>query len=65
VCIDEKDFTTQNCIQWFVNEQIEEEASVRGIKYKLKLLGDGNQYMFDKDIVSMRKNVTGSSETTT
>jgi ferritin len=65
VCIDEKDFTTQNWIQWFVNEQIEEEASVRGIKDKLKLLGDGNLYMFDKDIVSMRKNVSGSSETTT
>ncbi len=54
VCISEKDFTTQNWVQWFVTEQIEEEASVRGIKDKLKLLGDGNLYLFDKDILSMR-----------
>lgn len=64
VCIEEKDFTTQNWVQWFVNEQIEEEASVRAIKDKLKLLGDGNLYLFDKDIVSMRKNASGSLETT-
>lgn len=54
-CILEKDFTTQNWVQWFVTEQIEEEASVRAILDKLKLLGDGNLYLFDKDIVGMRK----------
>lgn len=54
-CIAERDFTTQSWIQWFVNEQIEEEASVKAIKDKLKLLGDGNLYMFDRDIASMRK----------
>jgi regulator of PEP synthase PpsR (kinase-PPPase family) len=31
VCIDEKDYTTHNWIQWFVTEQIEEEASVNTI----------------------------------
>jgi ferritin len=55
VCISEKDFTTQNWIQWFVNEQIEEEASVKAIKDKLKLIGDGNLYLFDRDILSMRR----------
>ena len=55
VCINEKDFTTQNWVQWFVNEQIEEEASVKAIKDKLKLLGDGNLYLFDKDILALRK----------
>jgi ferritin len=55
VCIAENDFTTQNWVQWFVKEQIEEEASVRNIKDKLKLLGDGNLYLFDKDILAMRK----------
>jgi ferritin len=54
VCIAENDFTTQNWIQWFVNEQIEEEASVRAIIDKLKLVGKNNLYMFDRDIMSMR-----------
>lgn len=64
VCINEKDFTTQNWVQWFVTEQIEEEASVRAIKDKLKLLGDGNLYLFDKDILAMRKKADTGNETT-
>jgi ferritin len=54
VCIAENDFTTHNWIQWFVTEQIEEEASVRAIIDKLKLVGKNNLYMFDRDIMSMR-----------
>jgi ferritin len=54
VCIGENDFTTQNWIQWFVTEQIEEEASVKALIDKLKLLGKNNLYMFDRDIMSMR-----------
>ncbi len=57
VCIAENDFTTQSWIQWFVNEQIEEEASVKAIIDKLKLLGKNNLYMFDRDILSMRGEV--------
>lgn len=52
--IEEKDYTTHSWVQWFVNEQIEEEASVREILDKLKLVGDNNIYMFDRDIMSMR-----------
>jgi ferritin len=54
MCIAENDFTTHNWIQWFVTEQIEEEASVRAIIDKLKLVGKNNLYMFDRDIMSMR-----------
>lgn len=54
ICIDERDFTTHSWIQWFVNEQIEEEASVRDIIDKLKMVGEKNLYMFDRDIVGMR-----------
>jgi len=53
-CIAENDYTTQNWIQWFVTEQIEEEASVKAIIDKLNLLGKNNLYMFDRDIMSMR-----------
>ena len=54
ICIAEKDFTTQNWLQFFVNEQIEEEASVQLILDKLKLIGDTNLYMFDRDIMTLR-----------
>jgi len=53
VCIEENDHTTHNWIQWFVTEQIEEEASVKSIIDKLKLAGD-QLYMFDRDILGMR-----------
>lgn len=58
LCMSEKDFTTLNWIQWFVEEQIEEEASVKDIIDKLKLVGDKNLYMFDRDILSMRSSGT-------
>lgn len=54
LCLDEKDFSTQSWIQWFVTEQIEEEASVNQIIDKLKLVGAHNMYEFDRDIMSLR-----------
>lgn len=54
LCAKEKDFTTQNFMQWYVNEQIEEEKNVRAIIDKLKLVGTQNMYLFDKDIMAMR-----------
>jgi len=54
VCVKENDFSTQNWIQWFVTEQIEEEASVKEIIDKLKLGGKNNLYLFDRDILGMR-----------
>jgi ferritin len=52
--LEEKDFNTHNFLQWFVTEQVEEEASAQAILDKLKLLGKGNLYQFDRDIMSMR-----------
>jgi len=52
--IEEKDYTTNSWIQWFVNEQIEEESSVSAILDKLNMLGSENMYLFDKDIMGMR-----------
>jgi ferritin len=54
LAMEEKDFTTQSWIQWFVNEQIEEEAQVCEILDKLKLLGANNMYLFDRDIMDLR-----------
>jgi ferritin len=54
VTIAEKDYTTHHWIQWYVNEQIEEERNSRAILDKLKLLGNESLYLFDRDIVTMR-----------
>ncbi len=54
VMLDEKDYNSQQWIQWFVTEQLEEEASVSAIMDKLKLLGGESLYLFDRDIMSMR-----------
>jgi len=52
--IQEKDYSTHNWIQWFVSEQLEEEASVRSILDKLKLVGEKSLYQFDRDIMKLR-----------
>ena len=55
ICLKDKDYTTHNFMQWYVAEQIEEEALARHILDKLKLIGDdkGGLYLFDSDIVNM------------
>jgi ferritin len=53
--LEEKDYNTHNFLQWFVTEQIEEEASVRTILDKLKLVGPANLYIFDRDILGLRR----------
>jgi len=57
--LNEKDYTTHNFLQWYVSEQIEEEALARQIVDKLKLIGDdkGGLYFFDRDLESMANEV--------
>jgi ferritin len=62
--LDEKDFNTHNFLQWFVMEQVEEEASVRTILDKVKLVGKNNMYQFDRDIMSLRTPVASSQAAT-
>ncbi len=52
ICLQEKDYTTHNFMQWYVAEQIEEEGLARTIMDKLKLIGNdnGGLYLFDRDI---------------
>ncbi len=38
--LSEKDHATYNLLQWFVNEQVEEEATVGEIIAKIRLVGD-------------------------
>jgi ferritin len=48
----EKDHATYNLLQWFVNEQVEEEASVSAIIAKLRMVGgDGyGMLMVDNEL---------------
>jgi len=50
--IDVKDFATQIFLQWFINEQIEEEATASVILEKIKMLGDkGSSILYlDKEL---------------
>lgn len=52
VCLKEKDYTTHNFIQWYVSEQLEEEALARNILDKLRMIGNdkGGLYLFDRDM---------------
>ena len=52
ICLNEKDYTTHNFMQWYVAEQIEEEALARTIMDKLNMIGQdkGGLYLFDRDI---------------
>jgi len=46
----EKDHATVIFLQWFINEQVEEEAAVDGIVQKFKMIGDhqGGLFMLDR-----------------
>jgi len=52
VSLQEKDYATHNFLQWYVAEQIEEEALARTILDKINLIGDdkGGLYLFDNDV---------------
>ena len=58
VCLEEKDYTTHNFIQWYVAEQLEEEALARSVLDKLKLIGNdtGGLYLFDRDLETYQTN---------
>ena len=49
IAIAEKDHATQNFLQWFVAEQVEEEASVGEIVDKLKLIKSDTSGLFMLD----------------
>lgn len=52
LAIAEKDHATNNFLQWFVDEQVEEEESSSEVTEKLKLIGDGTagMFMLDNDL---------------
>lgn len=49
IAIEEKDHATNAFLQWFVNEQVEEEESFQRLVDKLELIGDNIQPIFILD----------------
>lgn len=56
LALTEKDYATHNFLQWYVNEQIEEERTARTLNDKLEMIGDDRSglYLFDRDIMNYR-----------
>lgn len=54
IAVEEKDFATQSMLNWFIDEQVEEEENAQTLIDQLRLL-DGNGYglfMLDKDLAA-------------
>lgn len=54
LAISERDHATNNLLQWYVTEQVEEEAGVDSIVKKLKMMGEGGHglFMMDRELAS-------------
>ena len=59
---DEKDYNTQHFLQWYVDEQREEEAVIRTIMDRIKVIGEGGQslYYIDKEVEKINLQVVAA-----
>ncbi|MCP9769895.1 ferritin [Lacihabitans sp. LS3-19] len=67
---EEGDWATWNFLQWFVNEQVEEETLAMNLLDKIKIAGGENmsnmaQYSFDRDIENTSQEITPAQDVTT
>lgn len=56
VAVEEKDVAAQIYLQWFVTEQVEEEASAGDILAQLRMIGDktGGIFFLDKELAARK-----------
>lgn len=54
LALEEKDFASVNKLDWFVEEQVEEEETARGLIDQLKLIGDNGLalYTFNRELAT-------------
>ncbi len=54
-CLQQKDYNVHNFMQWYVSEQLEEEAVARTLLDKLNIIGSdkSGHYLFDRDILTI------------
>jgi ferritin len=62
---DENDYNTQQFLQWYIDEQREEEAVIRTILDRIKVIGDGGQslYYIDKEVEKINLQVVAAEAT--
>ena len=54
LAIDERDFATQSMLNWFIDEQVEEEETALGLIDSVRLIGNHGygMYKLDKDLAT-------------
>jgi ferritin len=64
VAMEEKDHAANAFLQWFVNEQVEEEATARGIIDDLKLVADNKSglFMINRELAQRQPPASAPSE---
>lgn len=64
MAIKENDHMTNTMLQWFVNEQVEEEAAADDVVQKLKLIGDntGALFLLDNELAKRTLAPEGEAE---
>ena len=52
IALDERDYASQSMLKWFIDEQVEEEASVQDILNHLRMVGSNGYglYVIDKEL---------------
>ena len=63
-CLQHKEYNVHNFMQWYVTEQLEEEATARTLLDKLNIIGDNKSghYLFDRDIIMIAEATDGPVE---
>jgi len=63
LAIDEKDYPTKNLMDWFVDEQVEEEASASEIVEQLKFIGGEGHglLMLDREMAQRKFDAAGEA----
>lgn len=60
----DKDFATHAFFQWFITEQVEEEATVKTLIKKIEMIGDNSSalYLFNDELSKRSANVAGEAQ---
>lgn len=65
LAVDEKDFKTQQFLQWYVNEQVEEEENASGLVEKLKISCNSEAGILYMDAEAATRVYTPATQATT
>lgn len=59
LAVELRDYASTNKLQWFIDEQVEEEETAKGLIDRLKLVGDNGMglYMIDQELAARVYNV--------